>query len=1002
MVAYFRGSRGRLTLAVIFAMCCLHIAPLAAQTAQSVGPIQAPSAKGNRLTVTQIKLKRVQPPQLSLNSRTYAYVSVIARTDGPPISEGDPSLAEMTSRLMVLVDTTPVEEGAPPSGQKAAYSSLQSAVRTEPESIGRLTEASFEVSVVLEFELDTALAYRMGGALRPGYILFNLAVTHPDLGSRVLSSAITTVTLAGSGSDSLWGVPQPLWVAAGAVALGAILGYLVYWIRRRGRQLKLERHLLEQSIVKPHEEATRPPVAPRAAEARRAKVARPLVPEGLAREIASGTAIVALGAGASAQAGYPTGQQLLDRIVSKLGAELPDRLREALLVSDESGVERVAAHRVSGFGKAIDGIISATGRRRVIDEVYQAVEDVRPDLSFFENLYALPWRGTLSLVWDGCAADVLERASSGRTREYLLEDGEDLAEAIRSDVPFLLRPLGVLNMPTSLSLTIEEFRRNLSRAPEVQRALALLLQTHSFVFIGVGPETLEQFLQAVVPDFESTKARHFALLPDGPFIDFLNPTLARFGVSIVPYDASIDHRAVADFIEDLRESVDREVVKPQPSPLSAQVVARQRIEGIRLKNIGLFEEIDIRFDETVGLEPGRSQFAPWTVIFGGNGSGKSTVLKAIAFALSGNDKAGWGAAERLLNVKAQEGSIELFFGGEILRTHLVRDRRSVVIKSTQTTPVEAGLSLVLGFPALRGAPSPNPRGAAKQELRRPEPADLLPLVNGDVDRRLGSFKQWVINVLSQCATGNRKAIATRDLLERVLRELVPGSIEGFAEIDETFAIRVRTPSGSVPFDDMSQGMNSIFNWLGVLIQRLYDVWGEEADPKIHSAIVLIDEIDAHLHPEWQRRLVKIVREMFPLLQIIATSHSPLLAGALGKEETCVLRRDTQGRVRQRPSVSAYGLRSQDILTGPVFDMDTDRTPEVEMKVNEFLDLFERVEQTAEEKQQLDSLATELKTYGYSIADAVQPPDPYMYPSNEQVERVRSRFGSVPAGGPKDA
>ena len=61
--------------------------------------------------------------------------------------------------------------------------------------------------------------------------------------------------------------------------------------------------------------------------------------------------------------------------------------------------------------------------------------------------------------------------------------------------------------------------------------------------------------------------------------------------------------------------------------------------------------------------------------------------------------------------------------------------------------------IALGFPALRGAPSANPSGVAPVEAPLPEPADLLPMVKGEVDRRLGSFKQWLINVLEQAGPG---------------------------------------------------------------------------------------------------------------------------------------------------------------------------------------------------------------------------------------------------------
>lgn len=114
-------------------------------------------------------------------------------------------------------------------------------------------------------------------------------------------------------------------------------------------------------------------------------------------------------------------------------------------------------------------------------------------------------------------------------------------------------------------------------------------------------------------------------------------------------------------------------------------------------------------------------------------------------------------------------------------------------------------------------------------------------------------------------------------------------------------IRVKTSDSDepspddVPFDDLSQGMISIFNWLGVLAQRLYDFYPDADKPEDRHAVIMIDEIDAHLHPDWQRRLVELTKKFFPNVQVLATSHSPLLAGALHKEELCALKWDPSTR-----------------------------------------------------------------------------------------------------------
>ncbi len=64
----------------------------------------------------------------------------------------------------------------------------------------------------------------------------------------------------------------------------------------------------------------------------------------------------------------------------------------------------------------------------------------------------------------------------------------------------------------------------------------------------------------------------------------------------------------------------------------------------------------------------------------------------------------------------------------------------------------------------------------------------------------------------------------------------------------------------------------------MLLQRLYEVNSQVPSPKDASVLVLVDEIDAHLHPSWQRQLLRLLAKTFGGMQLIATTHSPLIVG----------------------------------------------------------------------------------------------------------------------------
>jgi hypothetical protein len=778
---------------------------------------------------------------------------------------------------------------------------------------------------------------------------------------------------------------------------GVYAGFLAWFMRKRGLFMfgRKEAPPEQVSLPPPPGMPLPPPPEP--------PLPLPEVPRQLLTALAEGRAMLVLGAGASAQAGFPNEEKLVHELLRRLRGQLPTALAQSL--------EAAIGTPSFGIGRLMDALASAVPRKEIAAEIAHILDDVRPDSDFHEKLAKLPWHGVLTLTWDNFAEPLFTQGRAAQGAEWLkfsLEEAAELPSAARGGQRLFLRPLGDLSREATVSLSMEEFRRNLTRRPEFQRQLALLLQTQCFLFVGVGRNTLEQFMLSVGADLEVPDERHFALISDNPENALLGATLKRFGVRLLRYTADAKHSAVTRFVDEMARSplvrsARHPTVRAAHSELSAS-----RIEGVTLKNIGLFDEITLKF-QTAPIPPqptaaasaatdiSRKASVPWTVIFGANGCGKSSILRAIGLAFCGSEAQ--AGAVRLLQVGKNEGSIEVQFGSQVLRTRLVRDRNDVIVSAGQVSPVQGGLALVLGFPALRGAPSANPSGVAALEVNLPEPADLLPLIKGEVDRRLGSFKQWLVNVLEQAGRGERRAVALKLLLDSIIREVVPGTIQRFAPLDNSYIIRVKADNSDkpspndIPFDDLSQGMTSIFNWLGVLAQRMYDFYQDDEKPEMQPAIVMVDEIDAHLHPDWQRRLVELTKKFFPNVQVLATSHSPLLAGALRGKELCVLEADPSTRkvARLNVEIETYGMRPQHIMASPIFNMLSDRNPDLEQRIKRHVDLVETLNPTAEQEKELQKLTAELQNFNYAGA---QPPRTISGSSPEEIDILKERFGAT--------
>ena len=129
-----------------------------------------------------------------------------------------------------------------------------------------------------------------------------------------------------------------------------------------------------------------------------------------------------------------------------------------------------------------------------------------------------------------------------------------------------------------------------------------------------------------------------------------------------------------------------------------------------------------------------------------------------------------------------------------------------------------------------------------------------------------------------------------------ITEDFPIEFIGVEEDQEGLYPAFRTPDGDFPLDVLSQGTQSIIQFLAHLLLRYAEYYDFPPDLRDKPGIVIIDEIDAHLHPTWQRRIIPTLTENFPSLQIFCSTHSPLMLAGLKAGQVTLLRRDEHGKV----------------------------------------------------------------------------------------------------------
>jgi AAA domain, putative AbiEii toxin, Type IV TA system/AAA ATPase domain len=156
----------------------------------------------------------------------------------------------------------------------------------------------------------------------------------------------------------------------------------------------------------------------------------------------------------------------------------------------------------------------------------------------------------------------------------------------------------------------------------------------------------------------------------------------------------------------------------------------------------------------------------------------------------------------------------------------------------------------------------------------------------------------------------------------LINRLLPdgASFDGeFMEGDYIFEVNgTRTP-----FAALSDGYRAYIGWIADLLYHVCTGAPKGAKLVDNYGLVLVDEIDLHLHPEWQRSVAETVSKALPNIQFVFSTHSPIVAGSLNKENIFVMESDSIGAsiVRQYDE-RIYGLSAEKVLLSSYFNLRT--------------------------------------------------------------------------------
>jgi predicted ATP-binding protein involved in virulence len=144
-------------------------------------------------------------------------------------------------------------------------------------------------------------------------------------------------------------------------------------------------------------------------------------------------------------------------------------------------------------------------------------------------------------------------------------------------------------------------------------------------------------------------------------------------------------------------------------------------------------------------------------------------------------------------------------------------------------------------------------------------------------------------------------------------------------------------------------------WTVDLASRFFALYPQSPNPLAEPAVVLVDEVDLHLHPKWQRELRSHLVERFPGTQFVVTAHSPLVVQASENENIVVLRRQGDHVIIDNDVETVHGWRVDQVLTSDLFGLKTARPPQYDELIARRNAILDKRSPDAQDRVALDRL-----------------------------------------------
>ena len=207
----------------------------------------------------------------------------------------------------------------------------------------------------------------------------------------------------------------------------------------------------------------------------------------------------------------------------------------------------------------------------------------------------------------------------------------------------------------------------------------------------------------------------------------------------------------------------------------------------------------------------------------------------------------------------------------------------------------------------------NRSNSCKMEIDK---SGYLTLFNQSLD--LYNPIDWLIELYNAKKDGYNNVIEL-DGAKQILKNLLNRDIT----IDVTYnSVEFKEKGSIVSFEQLSAGYKSVIIIICDLLKRLSQNQKDVDNISDFKGVVLIDEVELHLHPKWKYDFINQLRKIFPNIQFIVTTHSPTVILGASKDAVFYKIFKENGKVSISEQIPNKGYTSNTIISSPLFDLDT--------------------------------------------------------------------------------